>query len=53
MEKVEKVLDGGGSTKFGWLVNAFTMDDVEGALDRCNNSAPRLDGIKGQRLCQY
>jgi hypothetical protein len=22
------------------------MDEFEGVLDRCNNSAPRLDGIK-------
>jgi hypothetical protein len=40
------VPDDGGSTKFGWLAEAFTMDEFEGALDQCNNSAPGLDGIK-------
>jgi hypothetical protein len=40
------VPDGGGSTKFGWLADAFSMDEVEGALDQCNNSASGLDGIK-------
>jgi hypothetical protein len=33
-------------TKFGWLADAFTMDEFEGAMDQCNNSAPGLDGIK-------
>jgi hypothetical protein len=37
------VPDGGRSTK---LADAFTMDEFEGALDQCNNSAPGLDGIK-------
>jgi hypothetical protein len=36
----------GGSTRFRWLADAFTMDEFEGALDQCNNSAPGLDGIK-------
>jgi hypothetical protein len=40
------VPDGGGSTKFGWLADAFTMDEFEGALDQYNNSALGLDGIK-------
>jgi hypothetical protein len=40
------VLDGGRSTKFGWLADAFSMDEFEEALDQCNNSAPGLDGIK-------
>jgi hypothetical protein len=40
------VQDNGGYTKFGWLADAFKMDEFEGALDRCNNSAPGLDGIK-------
>jgi hypothetical protein len=40
------VSDGGGSTKFVWLADAFTMDEFEGALDQCNNFAPGLDGIK-------
>jgi hypothetical protein len=26
-------ISGGGSTKFGWLADAFTMDEFEGALD--------------------
>jgi hypothetical protein len=34
------VPDGGGSTRFGWLADAFTMAEFEGALDQCNNSAP-------------
>jgi hypothetical protein len=37
---------GGGSTKFGWLAVKFSVDDFEGAQDRCNNSAPGVDGIK-------
>jgi hypothetical protein len=37
---------GGGSTKFGWLADTFTMDEFEAALDQYNNSAPGLDGIK-------
>jgi hypothetical protein len=36
------VPDGGGSTKFGRLADSFTMDEFEGALDQCNNSAPGL-----------
>jgi hypothetical protein len=40
------VKDGGGYTKLGWLADAFTMDEFEGTLDRCNNSAPGLDGIR-------
>jgi hypothetical protein len=32
----------GGSTKFGWLADAFTINQFEGALDQCNNSAPGL-----------
>jgi hypothetical protein len=36
------VPEGGGSTKFGWLADAFTMNEFEGALDQCNNSAPGL-----------
>jgi hypothetical protein len=35
----------GGSTKFCWLADVFTMDEFEEALDQCNNSAP-LDGRK-------
>jgi hypothetical protein len=27
------VTDGDRSTKFGWLADAFTMDEFEGALD--------------------
>jgi hypothetical protein len=42
----QSVPDGGGSTKFSWLADAFTMDEFEGALDQCNNSAPGLAGIK-------
>jgi hypothetical protein len=40
------VPDGKGPTKFGWLADAFTMDEFEVALDQCNNSTPGLDGIK-------
>jgi hypothetical protein len=41
------VPNGGGSTKFGWLTDAYTMDEFEGSLDQCNNSTPPvLDGIK-------
>jgi hypothetical protein len=40
------VPDGGGSTKFGWLADTFTMDKFEAALDQYNNSAPGLDGTK-------
>jgi hypothetical protein len=40
------VPDQGGSTKFGWLADTFIMDEFEGALDRYNNSAPGLDGIR-------
>jgi hypothetical protein len=40
------VPDGGGSTKFGWLADGFTMDEFKGARDQCNNSASGRDGIK-------
>jgi hypothetical protein len=40
------VPDGGGITKLGWLADAFTMDEFEGTLNQCNNSAPGPDGIK-------
>jgi hypothetical protein len=40
------VPDDAGSTKFGWLADAFTMDEFKGVLDQCKNFAPGLDGIK-------
>jgi hypothetical protein len=40
------VPDDGGFKKFGLLADMFTMCEFEGALDRCNNSAPGLDGIQ-------
>jgi hypothetical protein len=44
------VQDGRRSTKFSWLADKFTMDEYEGALDHCNNSAPVLDEIKFIKL---
>jgi hypothetical protein len=40
------VPDGGGSTRFGWLADTFTMDEFEAALDQYNNSALGLERIK-------
>jgi hypothetical protein len=40
------VPDGNESTKFGWLADVFSIDELEGVLDQCNNFASGLDGIK-------
>jgi acyl-CoA reductase-like NAD-dependent aldehyde dehydrogenase len=43
---VYHVPDSGGSTKFGWVVDVFSMDDFEEALNRCNNSALGLHYVQ-------
>jgi hypothetical protein len=34
------------SERFLWLAEPFTIDELEAALDLCNNYSPGMDGIK-------
>jgi hypothetical protein len=35
-------------TRFSWLAEPLSLDNLKAALEQCNNSYPGLDGL---RLC--
>jgi hypothetical protein len=34
-----------GSSRFSWLVEPLSLDELEAALDQCKNTCPSLDGL--------
>jgi hypothetical protein len=35
-----------GSSRFSWLVEPLSLDELKAALDQCNNLCPGLDGMR-------
>jgi hypothetical protein len=35
-----------GSSRFSWLAEQLSLDELEAALDQCNNFCPGLDGLR-------
>jgi ribonuclease HI len=43
-------LQGESSERFKWLVDSFSMSELEAALDQCSNKSPGEDGIRFSML---